>query len=199
MNKFEILPEGNFKMHNIEIRRPRTEDMEELHKFFRIVLTDTFAREGLGDKVDMIEDEIEDKKKYLKSDLDSNGEDTYFLIALDDDKIIGSIEYGSSSELINSCTDGALKDLVEVGTVFVRPDYQRRGIGNLLLNVMYLTLQNRGIEEFCLDSGYTNAQKIWKKKFGEPDYLLEDYWSEGNDHMIWRRRINEISIIFKIL
>ncbi len=184
-------------MHNIEIRRPRTEDIEELHKFFRIVLIDTFTREGLADMVDMIEDEIEDKKKYLKSDLDSKGKDRYFLIALDDDKIIGSIEYGSSSELINSCTDGALKDLVEVGTVFVRPDYQRQGIGNLLLNVMYLTLQNRGIEEFCLDSGYTNAQKIWKKKFGEPDYLLEDYWSEENDHMIWRKRINDISIIFR--
>lgn len=52
--------------------------MEELHKFFRIVLINTFAREGLADKIDMIEDEIEDKKKYLKSDLDSNGEDTYF-------------------------------------------------------------------------------------------------------------------------
>jgi len=133
-------------MHNIEIRRPRTEDIEELHKFFRIVLTDTFSREGLANMLDDIENEIEYKKKYLQSDLDSNGENRYFLIALHDGKIIGSIEYGSSSELINSCTDGAFNDLVEIGTVFVRPDYQRRGIGNLLLNVMYLTLQNRGIE-----------------------------------------------------
>jgi len=99
-----------------------------------------------GYSIDDIENEIEYKKKYLQSDLDSNGENRYFLIALHDGKIIGSIEYGSSSELINSCTDGAFNDLVEIGTVFVRPDYQRRGIGNLLLNVMYLTLQNRGIE-----------------------------------------------------
>lgn len=52
---------------------------------------------------------------------------------------------------------------------------------------MFLTLQNRGIEEFCLDGGYTYAQKIWKKKFGEPNCLLKNYWGEGCDHMIWRR------------
>lgn len=46
-------------------------------------------------------------------------------------------------------------------------------------------------KEFCLDSGYTNAQKVWKKKFGEPDYLLKDYWGEGFDHMIWRGRTND--------
>jgi GNAT superfamily N-acetyltransferase len=91
-----------------------------------------------------------------------------------------------------------LKELAEVGTVFVHPDYQKQGIGNLLLNVMVLTFQNKGIEEFCLDSGYTNAQKIWKKKFGEPDYLLEYFWGKGYHHMIWRRRISEISIMFRI-
>lgn len=171
-------------MHNVEIRRPRIGDYENLNQFFRIVITDTFAREGLAE----IENEIEDKKKYLKSDFDSNGENRYFLIALDDEKIIGSIEYGPASGLINKCTEGALKELIEVGTVFVRPDYQRQGVGNLLLNAMYLTLQNRCIKEFCIDSGYTNAQKIWMKKFGEPDYLLKDYWGEGYDHMIWRIR-----------
>lgn len=90
-----------------------------------------------------------------------------------------------------------LKELAEIGTVFVKPDYQGQGIGNLLLNAMYLTLQSRGIEEFCLDSGYVNAQKIWKGKFGEPDYLLENYWGEGYPHMIWRKRISDISIIFR--
>lgn len=180
-----------FGVASVVIRRPRIEDIEELNQFFRKVITDTFAREGLDEMVDDIENEIENKKKYLKSDFDSSGEKRYFLIALDGDKNIGTIEYGSTSELINRCTDGALKDLVEVGTVFVHPDYQRRGVGNMLLNEMYLTLKSRNIEEFCLDSGYTNAQKIWMKKFGAPDYLLKDYWGEGFDHMIWRIRTNE--------
>ncbi len=179
-------------MHHVEIIRPRIANKDELNQFFRIVITDTFAREGLAEMVDVIENEIKNKEEYLKSDFDSNGKDRYFLIAIYDNKIIGSIEYGTANELICSSSDGMLNELVEVGTVFVYPDYQRQGVGNLLLNAMYLTLKNRGIDEFCLDSGYTNAQKIWKKKFGEPDYLLKDYWSEGFDHMIWRIRIHDI-------
>ncbi len=66
------------------------------------------------------------------------------------------------------------------------------GVGNLLLTTMYSTLKNNGIEEFCLDSGYGSAQQIWKKKFGDPDYLLKDYWGKGNDHLIWRIRINDL-------
>ena len=185
-------------MYKVEIRRPGIEGNEEINQFFSTVIKDTFAREGLSELLNDIENEIENKKKYLKCDFDSNGKNRYFLIALDknSNKVIGTIEYGPASELINICTDRALKELYEVGTVFVHPDFQGCGIGTLLLNVMFLTLQTRGIEEFCLDSGYTNAQKIWKKKFGEPDYLLKDYWGEKCDHMIWRRCTNDMSIIF---
>ncbi|WHY85900.1 GNAT family N-acetyltransferase [Neobacillus novalis] len=186
-------------MYNIEVRRPRIEDAKEMNQFFSKVIKDTFAVEGLSGMQDAIRDEIEYKNQYLNWDIDSNGEIRFFWIALDknDNKIIGSIEYGPASELIVNCTNGALKGCIEVGTVFVHPDYQKRGIGNLLLNVMYLTLQIKGIEEFCLDSGYTNAQKIWKKKFGEPDYLLKDYWGEGYNHMIWKRSTSETTIIFR--
>lgn len=94
-----------------------------------------------------------------------------FLIAMESKKIIGSIEYGPASDLICHGTNNTFKQLNEVGTVFVHPDYQKMGVGNLLLHAMYSALQSKGIEEFCLDSGYVNAQKIWKKKFGAPDCL----------------------------
>jgi GNAT superfamily N-acetyltransferase len=179
-------------MLNVEIRRPRIEDIKELNQFFRIMITDTFTKEGIGEMVDDINDEIKIKEKYLKSDFESHGKKRYFLIALDGDKIIGSIEYGPASDLISICTNKAFKELFEVGTVFVHPDYQRMGVGNLLLNKMYFTLQSRGIEEFCLDSGYIRAQKIWKKKFGDSDFLLKDYWGEGYDHMIWRIKVSDL-------
>jgi GNAT superfamily N-acetyltransferase len=186
---------------DIEVRRPIRSDKEKLDQFFSKVIRDTFAREGLSRMLDEIESEIKSKMKYLECDLKSNGEARFFWIALDkkDNKIVGSIEYGPASELIKTCTNGALNEWFEVGTVFVDPNYQRGGIGTLLLNIMLLTLQSRGVQKFCLDSGYTNAQKIWEKKFGEPDYVLKDYWGKGSSHMIWKRRTDETAIIFKSL
>ena len=127
---------------------------------------------------------IEDKRKCLNQDIESNGENRYFLIASIDDIIAGSIEYGPSNDLIITCTNGELKDLVEIGTVFVNPKYQRKGIGNLMLIHIFNELKNKGIMEFCLDSGYKSAQSIWINKFGEPEYYLKDYWGECADHMI---------------
>lgn len=176
-------------IENIEIRRPRHADILELHDLFRRVITDTFMKEGIGDLLDNMEEEITTKKDFLKKDLESGGKDRFFLIALHGDKIIGTIEYGPTSELIKQCTIGILKNLNEVGTVFVHPDYQRQGIGNKLLDEMYVTLRNNGIEEFCLDSGYPSAQKIWKRKYGAPEFLLEDYWGQGVHHMIWRIKL----------
>lgn len=178
-------------MINVEIRRPRIADIKQLKEFFSNVIIDTFTKEGIGEKLDDIKDEIKVKEKYLQNDFESNGEKRFFLIALDVDKIIGSIETGPASDLIIDCTNNNFKELLEVGTVFVHPDYQRIGVGNLLLNNMYFTLQDKGIEEFCLDSGYINAQKIWKKKFGEPYYWLKDYWGKGYDHMIWKIRVSD--------
>ncbi|MDN3018271.1 GNAT family N-acetyltransferase [Paenibacillus sp. BSR1-1] len=178
-------------MLNVEIRRPKIEEINEINQFFRKVITDTFTKEGIGEKLDDIENEIEIKKKYLASDFESHGAERYFLIAIDSDRIIGTIECGLASDLIGNCTNNAYKGLLEVGTVFVHPDYQRMGIGNRLLKAMYFALQDAGKKEFCLDSGYKSAQTIWKKKFGYPDYLLKDYWDEDYDHMIWKIRVIE--------
>ncbi len=96
----------------------------------------------------------------------ATGRVAIFLIACDkkSNKVIGTIEYGQASELINICTNGALKGMFEIGTVFVLPGYQSRGIGTLLLNTMFLTFLGNGVQEFCLDSGYTNSQKNMGKE-----------------------------------
>ena len=114
-------------MLKVEIRRPKIEDIKELNSFFKIVITDTFNKEGLGKKLKDINDEVEVKEKYLESDLESNGEKRYFLIALDGDKIIGSIEYGPASDLICNCTNNTFKELIEVGTVFVEAGLPENG------------------------------------------------------------------------
>jgi GNAT superfamily N-acetyltransferase len=185
-------------LHTVELRRPCSDDFEELHRFFKLVIMDTFVKEGISHLVNDMEKEIEEKRNYLRLDLDTNGRERYFFVALHNKKIIGTIEYGHSSALIHDLTHGALDVICEIGTVFVHPNFQGHGVANVLLNAIFLTLQGNGVSEFCLDSGYTNAQQVWRKKFGEPTYLFPNYWGNGTDHMIWRRRITDQPLRFII-
>ena len=67
-------------MRRIEIRRPRTTDRESLHAFFRTVVTDAFAREGIAHLLDDIEQEIASKIAFLRQDEESGGEVRHFLM-----------------------------------------------------------------------------------------------------------------------
>ncbi len=175
----------------IVIRTPELTDRVALHGFFRLVIEDTYHREGIDHLVDNLEEEI----RYKKSLLQRQGTERFFLLAEKDSQIIGTIEYGPASELIMDLTNGAYRGLPEIGTVFVHPDHQRIGVGSLMVNAMLLILLGRGVEVFCLDSGYTRAQAVWKKRFGEPDHRFTDYWGEGMDHMIWKRSVRS-QIVF---
>lgn len=176
----------------MHIRRPVYGDTAELNGFFRMVITDTFNKEGIGGLLDDIEKEIEVKKEYLLEDLSSRGENRYFLLAQLDGKVIGTAEFGPASSLILEGTGWEYSGLFEVGTVFVHPDFQGRGFGSRLLGSLSSVFQERGIKEFCLDSGYKRAQEIWKRKFGQPAVVMENYWGEGFHHMIWRPRTDEL-------
>ncbi len=185
-------------MFKLEVKRPGAEDVQKLHRFFKYVLEHTYSQEGIRHDTKRLDKEIEEKKTFLKEDMASKGEDKYFLIALAGSEILGTVECGPATPTVIECTDGELKDLTEVGTVFVHPDYQGRGVGTLMLNMICLTLLGRGIKEFCLDSGFKNAQRVWKRKFGEPVYTARDYWGKGFDHMVWRKPIGELPIVFKM-
>lgn len=176
-------------MHNIMIRRPRKDQVEQLNQFFELVIRDTFNKNNITDLIDTLEEEIKDKRRALDEDIESDGKDRYFLVATIDEMIIGTIAHGYPNDLIKEYTYGELSNMQEIGTVYVHPGFQQQGIGNLLLSKMFEILKEKKIEEFCLDSGYKSAQKIWRKKFGEPKYLFKDFWGDGADHMIWRLKL----------
>lgn len=182
-------------MNNIEIRRPTEDDIIEPNNLFEVVIKDNFLKENVEDD-DFINDEISDKNKKIRDDLNSNGEKIFFLIACFDNKIVGTIEYGPSSELVEELSDGRLKDVVEIGTVFVLPEYQKKGIGTLLINSLYITFLSRNINEFCLDSGYSIAKQIWTRKYGEPTIIKKDHWAENVDHFVWHINLDDIVISF---
>ena len=180
-------------MQNLVIRRPRIEDFNAYNEFFDIVLKDTFEKNGIIDLFDVYENEMkEEKRVFLTEDLESNGQKRYFLLATINDKLVGTISYGPSNDDINKCTNNELKDLIEIGTVFVHPQYQKKGIGSLLLNHIYDELDKKGVSEFCLDSGYKNAQEVWTKKFGTPQYKFINYWGEDAHYMIWKVKLKDV-------
>lgn len=183
-------------MLKIKVCRPGPDDVESLHQFFRDVLQDTYAKEGLAHKGMDLDKTVSEKESFLEEDIASGGKKRYFLIAMDGEKVVGTAEFGPAGPTVIDCTDGELRDVTEVGTVYVHPAYQGQGVGTLMLNMICITLLGKGIKEFCLDSEFKNAQKVWERKFGKPAYRMKDYWGEGYDHMVWLKRIMDIPIIF---
>lgn len=166
--------------------------MEQIHQFFRLVITDTFAKDGIANLKDDIEAEIETKKLYAEEALNSDGEKRYFVVAYAGKQLVGTIDFGPTSNLIKELSKGEIDNLPEVGSLLVHPKFQKKGIGNKLLLTIFQTLKEKGVHEFCFDSGYKKAQIIWTKKFGVPTVLVKNYWGVGNHHMIWRKRVCEV-------
>lgn len=183
-------------MKEISIIRPEEFHIEKLHSLFQVVITDTFEKEGVGHDIQGMKGEVEEKKRLLKEDIESNGNNHFFLIACYKEEIVGSISYGPCGKAIQECSKGKLNNVGEIGTVYIHPEYQKKGIGTLLLNSIFIALLSRNIEEFCLDSGYKSAQKFWEKKLGTPDIIVKDYWGEGFDHMIWYRKLRDFQIFY---
>lgn len=165
------------------IRRPNENDLDALRIFFDLVIRDTYTKEGVGHLIDDIRNEIESKIDYVKEDIRTNGEKYYFLLYVENDKIIGTAAIGPSSHLIYDHIK-ELKTCKELGSVLIAPVYQNRGIGSKLVSEIEQAISEK-YSEFCLDSGYTIAKKIWSKRYGSPRKILKDFWAPGIDHYIW--------------
>jgi len=178
----------------ISIRRPNHSDYDSLHELFSDTINAAFKEQGLSNDFAGLYNEIEQKNRLVIEDLDSDGTARFFLVACAGDVIVGTISYGPCGKDIINCSKGVLKDVAEIGSVYVLPSYQGKGVGSLLLNAMLIVLIRNGVADFCLDSGYTRAQQFWRRKLGEPSIVAPDYWGVGSDHMVWHRKLEEMII-----
>lgn len=171
-----------------EIRVPRQDEAEVLEAFFKRVIEDTIEKE----KIELpyfLEEEVGEKMKLLGKYLAKEGEGRIFLVAWHGERIVGTISYAPCNEAVVEILGMDLEDAGEIGTVYVDPEYQRRGVGGALLSAMCMELLKRRIKSFYLDSGYRRAQKYWRGKLGDPIRVVRDYWDKGADHMIWYKKI----------
>lgn len=180
---------------NITISKPALQEISPLDEFFQFILTDTFDRNGYDDLTELRDSEIQLKKEMLRGSLESDFSEHFFLIAkLEDGTVVGTISVGPANEDIIECTNHAYEGLLEIGSLFIHPDYQKQGIASRLILEVEKILLAQGIKSYCLDSGYQMAQKTWTQKFGSPQYLIKDHWGEGADHMIWKVEIQTTAL-----
>jgi len=178
---------------DIKIVRPKKEDVDQIHHLFIKTVKNNFQQEEILDSSgDLIEGVIEDLLKVLKQDLDNDGENEYHLIAKANDEIIGTIACGKPNQIILENIKLDLSKTPEIKSVYILPKFQGKRIGRLLFNNILTHLDKNGVKAFCLDSGYHNAQKFWKRKLGDPICTLPEYWTPNHHHMIWYSEIEKL-------
>jgi len=180
---------------DIYIIKPVIEDYNELKQLFKNTITDAFVKENINDPKSINTEyltQIDRINRYFENDNKYN-----YLTARNRNKILGTIAYGPASDIVVQ-NYSAIQNIPEIMSVYITPRFQHMGIGSLLLNSILITLLANKVNEFYLDSGYYRAQQYWTKKLGKPTKVLKDYWNIGGHHMIWRKKINEIPIIYKL-
>lgn len=172
-------------MKDLLIVKPTKKDIESAYHVFEVTIADAFEKEGLGYLKEDILREIECKKNLITYSLENPDSNIYFLVAKIYDNVIGTISFGPCGNDIKKCTNNQLDTIGELGSLYVLPHFQGKGVGSVLIHSMVKYLHVLGIEQFCLDSGYKHAQKKWLRKFGEPYKIVKDYWGKDFDHMVW--------------
>ena len=183
---------------NVSIKRPLLSEREEIYSLFEKTIKQTFKSEGIDDDHELVTELIDDQKNLIDLDLETNGNEVYFLIAQADGRIAGTICHRPCSEVILECSKGKAKGMQEIGSVYILPEFQGKGLCKLLLNSMYITMKAKSFSEFWLDSGYTIARKVWKKLLGPPTIIMDDYWAPGAHHHLWLRSLDDVKIKFEI-
>ncbi|MFP4078198.1 MAG: N-acetyltransferase family protein [Candidatus Izemoplasmataceae bacterium] len=160
-----------------------TPDHEEaIRTLWDRVIQDAFKRQGMDEHHNPA-DELDFKMDQL-TEAWHHPSQRYFL-AYENAKLIGTMAYGKPPNRgIRRRTGGALNNTVEIGSLYIHPDYQRQGIGKTLLIHALKTLHSEGVDTVCFDSIIESSKTIWLKLFGEPRYKIP---SKKHDftHMIW--------------
>lgn len=176
---------------NLNIRQPRLSDFSKIQKLFVESIENTF-------KLNSIEDELEcnfeiiDKTRRVKRYLENVEPIVEFIIAEDSNVICGIAGLYPITKLIRENVKTATLHNFEIGSVYILPQYQRKGIAKKLFCYLIDEMIKQGIKDFYLDCGYTTSQKYWKQLLGEPSLSFENYFNSGDYYMIWKNKTKRV-------
>lgn len=167
------------------IRKPVLKDVIQLNHLFKESIAKAFEADGYGDEIDEIEGEIHIKMKKLMDFIQHPQEESAYLIAEHEGCVVGAISFGEIGHVTHENVPNDFPSEGELGSMYILPEFQGRGIASQMIDAMLKELINMGIKYVSFDSGFKPAQQKWCKKFGEPFKIVKNYWAEGVDLYIW--------------
>jgi GNAT superfamily N-acetyltransferase len=153
-------------------------------ELFTDSITKTFELNGIKDLKEL-EYEINEKSERVRNYLGSKNDNELFLIAESENHILGIAGIYPVSDTIIKNYPTLSKNDIEIGSVYIKPEYQRQGITRILLKRLLNELWERKIYKFYLDCGYSTSHVYWKKLFGNPIKNFPNYFGKDESYMIW--------------
>ena len=170
--------------NTIQIRPLRIDDISHLKNLFEKTISEIFERNNIEDKIEL-EHEINYKIYKVSKSIFEEESTARFFVVEKENTIVGIAGFSLINNDIKSNIENN-ENTYELGTVYVLPEFQRKGIGSLLINTILENIKNMGIHEFYLDCGYRTSQSYWIKKFGKPYIIIENKFGTNQDYMIWK-------------
>ncbi|KYC48914.1 MAG: Acetyltransferase (GNAT) family protein [Candidatus Methanofastidiosum methylothiophilum] len=180
---------------NLIIRDMTTADIECVCKLLEDVITETYKINNL--KNDDLYEFIAEKKHGIK---EFNGNDKckgIYKCAFCNGILvgIGGIYPLCKDILLN--IDDQYKNELEIGSLYIHVDYQKKGIAKELMAKLVNEIVMMNKEYFFLDCGYKSSQLYWERILGAPYKRLESYFDANEHYLIWKIETKEAKRIFK--
>lgn len=177
----------------IKINPIQTNDLGLVTTFLREVITDTFRSEGLvGDTYEQIIDsEIAMQANRLQLCLTDPTRNQMF-VAFDENQIVATGGYTTVGDTVTKTLEFAdltFENLCEVDCFYVKPNYQKQGIGRMLFTKTIEALELTNYKHFALSSGYDKGKAFWKKQLGEPTIVMPKYFEGSIDCHVWVKKL----------
>lgn len=150
---------------NIEIRKAKLEDCEELSYLKREIWETTYRGIYPDEKFDSY-NYVENAHKFENIILSN---DIFLYVASDNGKLVGYVAFGSPLRPFRDYSK-------EIVLLYIKKEYQGVGIGKKLFNLGYEYIKSLGETKFLISCNKYNlpAQGFYEKMGGKKVYIDDD-------------------------
>ncbi len=167
-------------------------DISKTFELIKAVTLDSFVAEGENLQEERTQTEIAEILATQAQRLEQyiQNKQPFFFVAKENEKIIGAIALGEASHVIQKALaqlEKKFPNLPEILSLYIDPQYQRKGIGSMLFDRIMEKIRESSYEFFSVYTGYKTGLHFWTKKLGEPSVIFENYYGVGFHCWVWIR------------